>query len=92
MTTLIPPELESFVQQQLASGEYRSAEEVIGAGLRVLQELKHRQEDFRKEVQIGVDQLDRGEGILLDQAGLRQFFDEIQQRGQSRYDAGRSDA
>ena len=45
MTTLIPPELESFVQQQLASGEYRSAEEVIGAGLRVLQELKHRQED-----------------------------------------------
>ena len=92
MTTLIPPELESFVQQQLASGEYRSAEEVIGAGLRVLQELKHRQEDFRKEVQIGIDQLDRGEGILLDQAGLRKLFDEIQQRGQSRYDAGRSDA
>ncbi|MGA2797556.1 MAG: type II toxin-antitoxin system ParD family antitoxin [Thermoguttaceae bacterium] len=92
MTTLIPPELESFVQQQLASGEYRSAEEVIGAGLRVLQELKHRQEDFRKEVQIGVDQLDRSEGILLDQAGLRKLFDEIQQRGQSRHNAGRSDA
>ncbi|MGA2060416.1 MAG: type II toxin-antitoxin system ParD family antitoxin [Thermoguttaceae bacterium] len=92
MTTLIPPELESFVQQQLASGEYRSAEEVIGAGLRVLQELKHRQEDFRKEVQIGVDQLDRGEGILLDQAGLRKLFDEIQQRGQSRYNAGWSNA
>jgi antitoxin ParD1/3/4 len=90
MTTAIPPELEQFVQQQLASGEYRSAEEVVGAGLRVLQEVKRRQEDFRKEVQIGVDQLDRGEGILLDRAGLRQFFDEIQQRGQSRYQARRN--
>jgi antitoxin ParD1/3/4 len=90
MTTAIPPDLEQFVQQQLASGEYRSAEEVVGAGLRVLQEVKRRQEDFRKEVQIGVNQLDRGEGILLDRAGLRQFFDEIQQRGQSRYQARRN--
>lgn len=92
MTLTIPSEFEQFVQQQLAGGEYRSAEEVVNDGLRVLQELKRRQAEFRQDVQIGVEQLDRGEGIRLDRAGLRRYFDELQQRGQARYEANRSGA
>jgi antitoxin ParD1/3/4 len=92
MTTAIPIELEQFVQQQLATGEYQSVDEVVCAGLKVLQEIKRRQEDFRKEVQIGIDQLDRGEGIELDSSDLRRFFDEIQLRGQARYEATRKNS
>ena len=90
MTMTIPPEFEPFVKQQLAQGEYQSIEDMVGDGLRILQELKRRQEEFRREVQLGVDQLDRGEGISLDREELRRFFDDLQQRGQARFEANRS--
>lgn len=90
MTTAIPPEFEQFVAQQIAGGQYASAEEVVAAGLRVLRELKEREEEFRREVQVGVDQLDRGEGIRVEAGDLRAFFDAIQARGRERYEASNS--
>jgi antitoxin ParD1/3/4 len=85
----VPPEFEPFVRQQLAEGDYQSVEDVVGDGLRVLRELKRSAEEFRRDVQVGVDQLDRGEGLSLDREGLRQFFDDLQRRGRSRYDSSR---
>jgi antitoxin ParD1/3/4 len=82
----IPPELQQFVDQELASGQYRSADEVICAGLRLLRERRLFQ--LRGEVQAGLDQLDRGEAIeLADQQALRTFFDDIKARGRNRLDA-----
>jgi antitoxin ParD1/3/4 len=89
MTIAIPSDLDLFVQQQLASGEYRSQEEVVVAGLQVLRELKDRQADFRRDVQVGVEELDRGEGIKLAAEELRAFFDDIQTRGRQRYEASK---
>jgi antitoxin ParD1/3/4 len=89
MASVIPPEFEQFVAQQIATGEYRSPEEVISAGLRILQALKQQQEQLRKDVQAGIDQLDRGEGIVVERDGLRAFFDDIQTRGKQRYEASR---
>jgi len=37
-------------------------------------------------VQIGIDQLDRGEGIDIEASDLRAFFDDIQARGRARYE------
>jgi len=54
-----------------------------------LRELKRRQAEFRQDVQAGVEQLDRGEGIKLAPEELRAFFDDIQTRGQQRYDTTR---
>jgi antitoxin ParD1/3/4 len=90
MTLTIPPEYDQFVRQQISQGEYQSAEDVVNDSLRILQELKRREAEFRQEVQKGVDQLDRGEGICLDKEGLRRFFDELQRRGKERYEASRS--
>jgi putative addiction module CopG family antidote len=86
----IPSDLEPFVQQQVAAGEYGSADEVVGAGLQVLRELKHRQAEFQEQVRMGVDELDRGEGIKLAASDLRAFFDDIQTRGQQRYEASKN--
>jgi putative addiction module CopG family antidote len=90
MVSTIPSDLEPFVQQQLASGEYRSQDEVVAAGLQVLRELKRRQAEFRQEVNAGVNQLDRGEGIKVAASDLRAFFDDIQARGQQRYEASKN--
>jgi antitoxin ParD1/3/4 len=62
--------LDKFVAELLENGLYQSQSEVIRDGLRLLKE----REDMRKlklkelqgEIQIGIDQLDRGEGIPFD--------------------------
>ena len=89
MVGTIPSDLEPFVQQQVATGQYASADEVVVAGLQVLRELKRRQEEFREQVQLGVDELDRGEGTKVAASDLRAFFDDIQARGRQRYEASK---
>ena len=90
MATVIPPEFAQFVEEQLASGEYRSPEEVVSAGLGVLQELKRRQAKLRRDVQVGINQLDRGEGIKVEPDQLKAFFEDIQARGRQRYEASKN--
>lgn len=48
MSIVIPPELQQFVDQQVASGQYPSPDEVVVDGLRVLREFKEREADFRR--------------------------------------------
>lgn len=89
MSNAIPSDLEQFVQQQVAAGEYGSQDEVVAAGLQVLREVKRRQAEFRQQVQVGIDELDHGEGIKLAPDELRAFFDDVQARGRQRYEASR---
>lgn len=78
-------ELDEFVSHEVQSGKYRSRDEVIAAGLRLLLDRERKLEWLRSEIQIGIDELDRGEGIeLKDDAALRAYFDDIKARGRER--------
>ena len=67
MNVSLNPALEKFIQDQVRNGEYSSADEVIAAGLTLLQhdpdaDLSPEElENLRREIQIGIDQADRGE-------------------------------
>ena len=83
MTTLsvdLPEPLDRFVQEQVASGAYADAEDVVRASLRRFK--TQAEEDARKlgrlkdAIQVGLDQLDRGEGVQVDD--LRSLLDEIE--------------
>jgi antitoxin ParD1/3/4 len=85
MSILIPPELEAFVAQEVASGKYRSRKEVISEGLRLLREHQRKLDQLRADIQVGLDQLERGEGVVLqDQQAGRDFVDDIAWRGGER--------
>ena len=85
----LPPELQHFVEQELASGRYRSRDEVICEGLRLLRE--RRLYELRREIDVGLEQLDRGEGIEFeDEQALKAFFEDIKQRGRERLEAHES--
>lgn len=87
MPEAVPPELQRFVEQELASGRYQSAEEVVAEGLRLLRERKLY--ELRNDIDAGVEQLDRGEGIELeDEEAIQRFFDDIKARGRIRLEAG----
>jgi len=86
MPEIIPVEFQQFVQQEVASGRYHSVEEVIVDGLRLLRERKLY--ELRKDIDAGLAQLDRGEGIELEsEQALQDFFDDIKARGRQRLEA-----
>jgi antitoxin ParD1/3/4 len=61
------PELEQFIENQVTSGKYASTEEVIIAGIELLEErertYKGRYEELKREIIVGVEALERGEVI-----------------------------
>jgi antitoxin ParD1/3/4 len=68
MNVSLTPELERLIHTKVESGLYLSASEVVREALRLLEERDMLQtmkrEELRREIQIGIDQADRGE--LLD--------------------------
>lgn len=80
----LPPEFEQFVQTQVASGRFGSPEEVVCVALR---EMQHQQQlvELRREIEVGIEQLERGEAIIIrNDAELRAYFDDVQARGERR--------
>ena len=89
MVISIPPEIERYVRDAVAAGRFDSPEEAVREAFELLQERDRQAESLRRDVKAGFDQLDRNEGIDLDEVGLRRLFDEVQSQGQQRYDASR---
>jgi antitoxin ParD1/3/4 len=63
MTPALPPDLEQFVQDQVANGCFPTSEGVIVAGLRLLRE---QQAELKTMIAAAVEQADRGEVAPFD--------------------------
>ena len=89
MNVSLTPELEQYVSGKVESGLYHSASEVVRDGLRLLKEKEelHRAkiEELRREVQIGIDQADRGQVKPLTDV----LIQDIKARGRRRLAAGK---
>jgi antitoxin ParD1/3/4 len=59
MNVSLPAELENFVQNLVLTGSYPGPSEVVGEALQMLK----RHEELRREIQVGIDELDRGEFV-----------------------------
>jgi antitoxin ParD1/3/4 len=60
-------EFEEYVRAKVASGDYASASEVVRDGLRLMKERdmlrEWRLQALKEEIQIGIDQIERGEVV-----------------------------
>lgn len=74
MTITLDAQLEAVVQKKIEDGLYADARDVIHEALRLLDE-HDRLRQFRAKLQIGLDQLDRGEGRPL----TPELWEEIKQ-------------
>lgn len=68
----LPPDLNSLVERKVTTGQFRSANEVVLEGLRLLQEREElgkpdfevaTLEELEAKLLVGLEQLERGEGI-----------------------------
>jgi len=88
-TDSFSPELTQLVQEGLASGKYGSQDALLLEAVRLLARRDQQRAKLLEELQIGRDQLDRGEYTEYDEHSLREFFDDLQSRGRERYEARR---
>lgn len=67
MNVSLTPELERRISEKVESGLYTTASEVVREALRLLFEADEAREQrlarLRADIQVGLDQLDRGEGL-----------------------------
>jgi antitoxin ParD1/3/4 len=66
----LKPDLEKLVQESVLSGAYRSPEEVVLAGLNLLNQREQKLAALRVDLQIGIDQAEKGEIAPLDMEKL----------------------
>ncbi|MEH2095528.1 CopG family transcriptional regulator [Nostoc sp. 'Peltigera membranacea cyanobiont' 213] len=67
MNISLTPELEQLVKDKVSSGKYHSVSEVMGEALRLLEERDRirdqRLVELKAKIQVGIEELERGEGI-----------------------------
>ena len=56
----LPPDLEAYVEQQLASGEFGSRDELTIEALRLLREVQEKRRQLKSDIQAAIDEADRG--------------------------------
>lgn len=93
----LQPDLEKFVAEKVRAGQYADTSELVCELLRVLRDHDDALmptdpaglADLRRRIAVGVEQLDRGEGVELDGDSLDAFFDDVAQRGRKRMQSKR---
>ena len=67
MTVTLTPEQEKLVNEQIKSGHYQSAADVVSQGLGMLREqeefIRSNQAELRDQIAVGLDQIRRGEVV-----------------------------
>jgi putative addiction module CopG family antidote len=88
MSVDIPAQFLPFVQQSIASGRFESESAMLTEALKLLAQ----QEKERKMVEEGLDELERGDYLEFDDAGLARFFEDVKKQARQHLQAdGRTD-
>ena len=85
MPRQLSPQHEALIERIITAGHFRDADQVITEALRQMAARERQQHDLRAKIQIGLDELDRGEGVewtpeLMEQ--LSREADEMHRRGE----------
>ena len=89
MNVSLNPQFEKLVKQKVQSGEYASESEVIQEALRLLEQRDKKLIELRSDIQIGLDQLERGEYTTYDEDGLKDLAKTIKSRNRKRLESER---
>lgn len=62
MVIQLPPDVEASIRQQVEHGRFPDAADVLREAMRLLDEREQQLDALRAKLQVGLDELDRGEG------------------------------
>ena len=88
MDILINDQHQDHIKRKIESGMYRTPDDVLATALTLLDEhdegLVRELEDVSRSVQIGTDQLRKGQYTVYTDETLHELFDGVKQRGRER--------
>jgi antitoxin ParD1/3/4 len=84
MNVSLRADLAKFIQDEIETAHYRSADEVIREGLRLLKEREDRVTGLRAQVRVGFEAISRGEYDEYDADSTPALADDIKRRGRER--------
>ena len=84
MNVSLTRELELLVNSKVKTGMYQTASEVIREGLRLLKERDEARASLKADIQVGLDQLARGEYTEYDEITTKDLLKDIKARGRKR--------
>jgi antitoxin ParD1/3/4 len=61
MNIKLKPEIEQFIQAQIATGRFANAEDVINEAFKLLEERERRIEELRQKIAVGTEQIAKGQ-------------------------------
>jgi len=83
MTVTLTPELEQFVAEQLKTGHYRSAEDVIAQSLGMLRAqeefIETNAAELREKIAVGLDQIRKGH-VVDGRKAMQSLREKLQRR------------
>lgn len=78
--TAFPPEIEAYVQEKLATGKFKSRDELAIEAVRIYREMESKHAQLKSDVEAALEEADRGLCKPLDvdviKANLATQFDE----------------
>jgi len=81
--TTYSPDLQQFVQEQLATGEFQDEAELMQQALTVYRELRTRHNHLRADIESAIAQADRGKVAPLDIDAIKaELTAELDETGQ----------
>jgi antitoxin ParD1/3/4 len=87
MNVSLTPELERLVHEKLGTGMYQTSSEVIREGLRLLKERDDRLAALRREVRIGVADIEAGSFASYTPSTLKNLSNAVKSRGRKALEA-----
>jgi antitoxin ParD1/3/4 len=92
MNISLTPELDNYVKQKVQDGLYNSASEVVRESLRLLKKQdefdRAKLEELRKAIQLGDNQINRGEYTEHDVSDMGSLVEKIIEGGRKRLQSG----
>lgn len=86
MNLELGPELAKAIKHKIESGEYESEDAVVAEALELLD---WRDAEIKRQVSIGLEQLENGQATQYDDDGLKDLMDGVKKRGRERLAAQR---
>ena len=79
MEIKLPAHLEQFVFQQVESGIFATPSDAVCQAVESWKSRESKLQSLREQIQIGEDQIDRGECIQIQPGKLSEFFESLKQ-------------
>ena len=84
MLVHLKSDVQTFIEERVREGDFEDADEAVSAAVRQMAERHEHTERLAAAIQIGIDQLDRGEKARLTPGLAAEIFAE----GKRRFEAG----